>query len=621
VWTSVHASVAALAIFVGLLPAQALRLPTINPGGIVNAASFLPPTLPGGAIAQGSIFSIFGADLGPKGLEARELPLQGTLGGVQIEILASDGRRFNALPLFVSTIQVNAVMPSEVPIGEHRLRVVRDGATGPLRTFKVVKSSPGLFVQARDGLPRFAVAQLNEPDDPGLLTRNEPGRPGEIITIWATGLGPVAVDQGPAQSIESDIEVWVGGRQAEVLFNGRSSCCVGLDQINVRIPEGPEGCRVPVRAVSGGATSGDVTLAVSGGSACGPEESFPVRVHLTRSERPDGFDESASALFPGYLERTDPMALPSRGSCLGQPGFPTNRILVGIVGPEIISFQGPLGGFMTRRSMSYILDPRPVNPVIGPGAYTVDGRGGDGLPFVSSLNVPERLAWAGDVDFLRENGITIEWGSRVGTEDVIIQSRSGENPIDLVCRASAADGQFHIPTHVLANLAAGLRTITVSNYVDAPLEFPTDGPETGLFIVTQERVTAVEADPPRLPSTPISLPGGEIVHAELATSFSESQRGLMFRTVLAPDRGMLFLYTRPGVYFFWMFRTLIPLDIIWLDSDRRIIFINADTPPCPPELGTGCPTYGPSARSQFILELGAGEAARRGLEVGDRLEW
>ena len=84
---------------------------------------------------------------------------------------------------------------------------------------------------------------------------------------------------------------------------------------------------------------------------------------------------------------------------------------------------------------------------------------------------------------------------------------------------------------------------------------------------------------------------------------------------------MLFLYESLGSRRFWMLNTLVPLDIIFLDADQRIVFISADTPICAPEQSPACPTYGPSGLSQSVLELAAGEAARQALEVGSRLVW
>ncbi len=82
---------------------------------------------------------------------------------------------------------------------------------------------------------------------------------------------------------------------------------------------------------------------------------------------------------------------------------------------------------------------------------------------------------------------------------------------------------------------------------------------------------------------------------------------------------MLFFFNTPGLHAFWMFETFIPLDIIWLDTDRRIVTISADTPPCPD--GVNCPLYPPSEPAKYVLELAGGEASRRGLGIGDQLDW
>ena len=116
----------------------------------------------------------------------------------------------------------------------------------------------------------------------------------------------------------------------------------------------------------------------------------------------------------------------------------------------------------------------------------------------------------------------------------------------------------------------------------------------------------------------VTLPGGQIIHAELATTPAQMQRGLMFRTSLAADRGMLFVYQQEGNYPFWMFQTLIPLDMIWMDSRRHIIEISADTPPCKTD-ESQCPNYGGHEPAQFVLELNGGAAAKYHLKIGDEI--
>jgi uncharacterized membrane protein (UPF0127 family) len=109
------------------------------------------------------------------------------------------------------------------------------------------------------------------------------------------------------------------------------------------------------------------------------------------------------------------------------------------------------------------------------------------------------------------------------------------------------------------------------------------------------------------------------VEAELATTVESRTRGLMERPSLPADRGMLFLFERPQPLSFWMFNTLIPLDIIFANAARRITTIHAAVPPCRPP--TRCPSYVSDGPAQFVLEVQAGTAARVGIALGDELRW
>lgn len=120
---------------------------------------------------------------------------------------------------------------------------------------------------------------------------------------------------------------------------------------------------------------------------------------------------------------------------------------------------------------------------------------------------------------------------------------------------------------------------------------------------------------------PVRLPDGAVIDAEPATTPQQQARGLMFRSQLAPDRGMIFMFPEESPRAFWMYNTLIPIDIIWINSNNRIVFISAHTPPCPSSNQAECPSYGNGFSAHYVLELAAGEAAAHKLEVGDRLSF
>ncbi|HTW65235.1 MAG TPA: DUF192 domain-containing protein [Bryobacteraceae bacterium] len=119
---------------------------------------------------------------------------------------------------------------------------------------------------------------------------------------------------------------------------------------------------------------------------------------------------------------------------------------------------------------------------------------------------------------------------------------------------------------------------------------------------------------------PVTLPGGQVIRAETMIDQIDVARGLMFRTSLAPDHGMLFVHAQPGIYRHWMYQVLIPLDIVWLNSKHDIVEIVENAPPCKTK-ASQCPQYGGKQLSSYILELNAGMARKYGLQLGQAIQW
>jgi len=101
--------------------------------------------------------------------------------------------------------------------------------------------------------------------------------------------------------------------------------------------------------------------------------------------------------------------------------------------------------------------------------------------------------------------------------------------------------------------------------------------------------------------------------AELALTDAARARGLMFRQELAADAGMLFVFPEPERLTFWMKNTYIPLDIIFIEPDGRILRIaRMATPRSEAMIAAGGLALG-------VLEIKGGEADRRGIAEGDRV--
>lgn len=105
------------------------------------------------------------------------------------------------------------------------------------------------------------------------------------------------------------------------------------------------------------------------------------------------------------------------------------------------------------------------------------------------------------------------------------------------------------------------------------------------------------------------------VNVELAQTNAQRERGLMYRSELAPDAGMLFVFKAPSHVSFWMHNTQIPLDMIFAGSDRRVIGIIANAEPYSDA------SLDVSGNSQYVLEVNGGFCKRHGIRVGDRLEF
>ncbi len=119
-----------------------------------------------------------------------------------------------------------------------------------------------------------------------------------------------------------------------------------------------------------------------------------------------------------------------------------------------------------------------------------------------------------------------------------------------------------------------------------------------------------------IPVTVISDTGRHLFRSEVAATAAQQQRGLMFRTEMADDEGMIFPYEHdPRQVSFWMRNTLISLDIIYIGTDRKILNIAENAVPYSEQ---SLPSAGPVSA---VLEINGGLSAELGIGPGDAVEW
>jgi uncharacterized protein (TIGR03437 family) len=215
------------------LTAPAGSAPWLSPLGVLNAASFAPAAAP---LAPGSFITIFGSGLGPA-TPAIAPPGAFPARLANVEVLV-DGR---PAPLYaVSATQVSAILPSATTGPLARIRLSFNGQRSNEVEIPVSTSSPGIFTIPSGGLGAGALLRT----DFSLISAARPAIRGQAAQIYLTGLGAVnpAVVDGVPPSLtvlsrtRDTINVYVGGRRAQVLFAGAAPGLPGLYQVNIIVP-------------------------------------------------------------------------------------------------------------------------------------------------------------------------------------------------------------------------------------------------------------------------------------------------------------------------------------------------------------------------------------------------
>jgi uncharacterized protein (TIGR03437 family) len=481
------------------------QLPVIYPRATVNAASLLAPGLPAGSIAQGSIFTIFGAHLGPAtGVSASSFPLQNALSGVSIA--ATQGTTaVNVLPLYVSQNQINALMPSTTPLGLVSLRVTYNNAISNPSPVNVVHDSPGLITFTGSGSGAAAMQNVASSGGLTLNSNSNSALPGQTVQVYLTGLGPITGPDNqppPVNAPNTPVEVWVGGVPATVIYSGRSPCCSGLDQVDFTVPAGaPQGCWVPVliRTSMANVSNGTSMAITAKGGACSDPENLLTsaivqggaigQLWLTRTAVyqdvgvPAPINITADTLQ--YLVQNETggpfvspplLAAPPPGTCQVYAGvgdyWTTGKLadttaftaldggtqftVTGQANPHVVTLQS--GGAALGSQLPVWSLPNTL--FLSPGTYTVTGSGGADVGAVkSSITVPAAPTWTNQLQTTtvdRSMPLLLNWSGTTNGQQVAILGENSDlrtNSSGLFyCIAPAGATSFTVPPQVLAFL-------------------------------------------------------------------------------------------------------------------------------------------------------------------------
>jgi uncharacterized protein (TIGR03437 family) len=235
----------------------------LNPVGVVNAAGFTPFTV---GISPGAVITLFGTGIAETVAVDSTFPL--TLNGLEVKI---NGK---VAPIYkTSPGEVSVVVPYEVADGGEtvaEIQVFRNGTPGNRVTAYINNDTPSLFTQTMNGLGHAAALH----SDFSLITPQNPARPGEVIMLFLSGLGPtnppvVAGTPAPVNPFSltvSDFVVKMSGFIAPIEYSGLAPFLGGLYQMNVKIP-----AQLP---------AGDVFVQIEGPSTITSQAKLPIGLPL-----------------------------------------------------------------------------------------------------------------------------------------------------------------------------------------------------------------------------------------------------------------------------------------------------------------------------------------------------
>jgi uncharacterized protein (TIGR03437 family) len=509
---------------------------------IVNAASNISPQQPNGGVAEGAIFVAYGTGLGPAQIAISETAFQTTtVGGASMKITVN-GTTVDAPMYYASDKQAAGLIPSITPAGAGTVTLTYNGQTSPAAPITVVRSNFGTFAVNQAGSGPGIVTYA----DYSLVSASNAANPGDTLILWGTGLGPVSGDETagplPGDMPAVPVKVWLGVIPANVIYRGRSGCCIGEDQIVFTVPAGISDCAVPLVVQIGNQISNFTTMAIAeSGRACTPAVSTlppdvlaaiqgkvgvsvgdinllrTIGVSLRNGQPFTQRRDRGGATFIKYPDTLGALLVPGYVkiqpdySCIlgnGAPGGPALPAPDPLDAGAQLTVNGASGTrAIMRRGAGMLFDygtetfgDTTAGNYFDPGRYTVSAPGGRDIgPFTASTDFPATpFVWTnmpnpGSHD--RTQDLTITWtGGTPGTLVSIAGTSLGSGGLlgAFLCSAPVGARQFTVPAYVFLSmpptgvaLAAG--GMAVTNTVPGPftatgIDVPTIRSSTGYSV-------------------------------------------------------------------------------------------------------------------------------------------
>ncbi|MBI2815813.1 MAG: hypothetical protein HYX72_02620 [Acidobacteria bacterium] len=471
--------------------------PTV--GGVVNGASYALAGLPNSGIGQGSIFIIFGTNMGPAALAgAPRLPLELTLAGTSVNVTTSTNSVVAPI-IYTSAGQVAAVMPSNAGLGPATVTVTYNGRTSGAFSIQVVDRSFGFFTINQQGSGSAIILD----GDFRQINLLNAAAPNQTVAAFGTGLGRLPsgsdAEAPPQVNLNVPAEVYVGNRRATVVYTGRTGGFVGLDQINFQIPAGVEGCNVPLVVRVGSTVSNFAAIPVSSSGPCSDQNGLSSAA-LALLNSTGSLRVGTVSLSRNTSQITLPPPLPSQtttsetgsasfmrfnrdalvgslsglnqaivGSCAvfqfsGQNSTPSVPTFTALDAGTAINVSGPNGNRTLSKGTggfySGTLSSQGQPAFLGTGTFSASGTGGVDVGAFQANITGVAVTWT-NADSIstvaRSQDLNIRW-SGGGSGFVTISGTSlgslAENPVGagFICVAPANAGQFTVPSYVLQAL-------------------------------------------------------------------------------------------------------------------------------------------------------------------------